>query len=72
MFKLWLDLELREDIDDYATLIFSLEKGYNIDAISIHNPSKNELKLLKTTLSDYSVNIPIIITGDVLRRLSRG
>ncbi len=66
MFKLWLDLELREDIDDYVTLLFSLEKGYNIEAISIHNPSKNELNLLKSTLSDYRVDIPIIITGDVL------
>ncbi len=72
MFKLWLDLELREDIDDYVTLIFSLEKGYNIEAISIHNPSKNELKLLKTTLSGYSVNIPIIITGDVLDAYPEG
>jgi len=54
MKKLWLDLELRADIDDYITLIMALEmKEADIKYISIHNPSVQELKLLKNTILKY-------------------
>lgn len=62
---LWLDLELREDIDDYITLIFALDNNLNIQEISIHNPSINELNLLKETLKEYKKNVPIIVSGDI-------
>lgn len=63
--NIWLDLELRKDIDDYITLIFALENKINITEISINNPSKNELCLLKSTLKEYNVNIPIIYSGEI-------
>lgn len=64
--KIWLDLELREDIDDYATLIFALENKLNITEISIHNPSLFELSLLQQTLVKFDVtHIDIIISGEV-------
>tara|TARA_B100000073_G_C23715865_1_gene565902 strand:+ start:752 stop:1648 length:897 start_codon:yes stop_codon:yes gene_type:complete len=62
---IWLDLELRKDIDDYMTLIYALDKDVNIQEISIHNPSMKELKLLKNTLNLYKKNIPIIVSGDI-------
>lgn len=71
MLNLWLDLELREDIDDYVTLLYSLE-NYNVSVISIHNPSNKELALLKNTLSDYNKTVPIIITGDVVEQYPDG
>jgi inosine-uridine nucleoside N-ribohydrolase len=63
--KIWLDLELREDIDDYITLIFALENNLNITEISIHNPSINELTILNKTLKDFNKEIPVIISGDI-------
>jgi hypothetical protein len=64
--KIWLDLELREDIDDYATLIFALENKLNITEISIHNPSVFELSLLQQTLLKFAdTKIDIIISGEV-------
>jgi inosine-uridine nucleoside N-ribohydrolase len=62
---LWLDLELREDIDDYITLVFALENNCNIKEVSIHNPSINELKLLKNTLNIYKKNTAIIVSGAI-------
>ena len=50
---IWLDLELRKDIDDYISLIFALENNLNIKEVSINNPSKNELCLLKDTLKIF-------------------
>lgn len=61
---IWLDLELRKDIDDYITLIFALEQNYNVKEISIDNPSLNELQLLLITLKELKKeHINIIITG---------
>jgi hypothetical protein len=33
----WLDLELRKDIDDYMTLIYALQNDFNIKEVSINN-----------------------------------
>ena len=63
--EIWLDLELRKDIDDYITLIFALENNLNIKEVSIHNPSVNELCLLKETLRQFKKNIPIIYSGEI-------
>lgn len=62
---LWLDLELREDIDDYVTLVFALEKKLNIKEVSIHNPSTNELRLLKQTLYNFKSNASIVVSGKI-------
>jgi hypothetical protein len=62
---LWLDLELREDIDDYATLVFALEKELNIKEVSIHNPSTNELRLLKQTLQKFNSDASIVLSGKI-------
>lgn len=69
MSKLWLDLELREDIDDYVTLIYAMD-NYDVSVVSIHNPSINELTLLKNTL--INSNIPIVITGEVVESYPDG
>jgi len=63
--KIWLDLELREDIDDFATLIHALENNVNISEISIHNPSKSELILACETLKRFGKNIPLIVSGQL-------
>jgi len=63
--KYWLDLELRKDIDDYLTLIYCLEKGVGLQAISINNPSMNELLLLNSTLRRFKSNAPIVISGSI-------
>ena len=70
--KLWLDLELREDIDDYVTLLYALENNFNVDVISIHNPSVSELDLLKATLIRYKLTTPIVITGELLESYPKG
>lgn len=61
----WLDLELRKDIDDYLTLIYCLESGVPIRAVSINNPSINELKLLNLTMRQFERKTPIVYTGEV-------
>jgi hypothetical protein len=63
--KIWLDLELREDIDDYATLIFALENKLNVTEISIHNPSVFELSVLHQTLLRFNVKIKVVISGKI-------
>jgi inosine-uridine nucleoside N-ribohydrolase len=62
---IWLDLELRKDIDDYITLIYALQNNFNIKEVSIHNPSLNELCLLKGTIKQFKKNIPIIYSGEI-------
>jgi inosine-uridine nucleoside N-ribohydrolase len=61
----WLDLELREDIDDYLTLIYALEQDVNIQAVSIHNPSQNELNLLHKTLSLFNCKAQTVVAGNI-------
>lgn len=62
---LWLDLELREDVDDFFTLIYALENAFPVHVLSIHNPSINELKLIRYVLSMFSVDIPVVVTGAI-------
>lgn len=64
---IWLDLELREDIDDILTLIYAIESKANIKAISINNPSENELKLLKGVLDRFNLSLPVYMTGEITR-----
>lgn len=64
--KLWLDLELRADIDDLITLIFALEnKKFSVEVISIHNPSINELNLLEGVFSKYKYYPIVVINGKI-------
>jgi hypothetical protein len=65
MSKLWLDLELREDIDDYATLIYAIESGDNIKYLSINNPSIEEIKLFNFTIEKFNLDVDLIISGEV-------
>lgn len=60
---LWLDLELREDVDDILTLIYALERGYNVEVVSIHNPSIKEINLLKYILLLFQSNADIVLNG---------
>jgi inosine-uridine nucleoside N-ribohydrolase len=60
-----LDLELREDIDDYLTLVYALEQGFDVHAVSIHNPSINELNVLKNTLSLFKSRALVVVAGDI-------
>ena len=64
--ELWLDLELRADIDDYITLLYAIETNKNITELSIVNPSINELKLFKYVKEKYNLNIPIIYSGKII------
>jgi inosine-uridine nucleoside N-ribohydrolase len=67
--NIWLDLELRKDIDDIITLLIALNNHKkSIKIISINNPSINELKLLNSLIiKKYnSENKPkIIISGEI-------
>jgi hypothetical protein len=63
--KIWLDLELREDIDDYLTLVFALENRLNVTEVSIHNPSVHELGILNKTISLYNSSASVIVSGDI-------
>ena len=65
----WLDLELRKDIDDSLTLLFAIEKKLDIKAISIHDPSINELKLLNGLFKKLNQQIPVFITGNITEYL---
>lgn len=61
----WLDLELREDIDDYLTLVYALEQGLDVKTVSIHNPSVNELRLLSYTLRLFKSDADIVLSGHI-------
>lgn len=74
MKKLWLDLELRKDIDDYITLITALETdSMDVGYISIHNPSQKELLVLQNTLLKYKDSLSIfpkvVISGEITEYL---
>lgn len=61
----WFDLEFRKDIDDVLTFIYAIQKNINIKAVSINNPSINELKLLNGLFSKIGKTLPVFITGSV-------
>jgi len=65
MNKIWLDLELREDIDDFITLLLAINSGLNITAVSINNPSRHELKLVGYVLRKYCVEARVFMTGSI-------
>ena len=62
---LWMDLELREDIDDYATLVYAIENKYDIICLSINNPSIEEIKLFNYTMEKFDLNVPLIVSGEI-------
>lgn len=67
--KLWLDLELREDVDDFFTLIYALENNFPIEVISISEPSINEMKLVNYALTLFNrKDIPFVRVGDITER----
>jgi hypothetical protein len=68
--KIWLDLELKADIDDLITLIYALENDKDkVSEVSIHNPTLNELKLMKYYLNKYQKDLKILYTGRILEGL---
>ncbi len=64
--QLWLDLELRKDIDDFITLLFALDnEEAEIKYVSIDSPSIEEIHLLANTLRKHKSNVKIVITGNI-------
>lgn len=65
--RMWLDLELRKDIDDYLTLLMALKRDdIELAYISIHNPSVSEISLLKNTILQNTNSYPtIVISGEI-------
>lgn len=62
---IWLDLELRKDVDDALALIFAIQSGLPLKAISIHNPSTNELRLLQGILKYMQTDVPVFFYGAI-------
>lgn len=63
--NIWLDLEIKKDIDDYITLVYALEKKLNIKVVSLRNPSKLEIDLVFKTINEYDRSIELIINGNI-------
>ena len=65
----WLDLELREDIDDLITLEYALTNNSNIKVLSIHNPSRKELQLAQLYREDMLKRngfcFDLVINGEI-------
>ena len=59
MKKLWLDLEMTGDIDDAICLIFALEHNLNVKAVSLLNPSKEELSFTRYWLDYFNQDIAL-------------
>ena len=62
--QIWLDLELKGDIDDILVLLYCLDNNINITAISILNPIKEEIMFINYFIAKYDKNIPIIVHCD--------
>jgi len=62
---LWLDLELRKDIDDYATLVFALETKRDIAFLSVNDPSLEEIRLFNYTIEKFGLDLTLIISGEI-------
>lgn len=62
---LWLDLELRKDIDDYATLIYAIESGATINFLSVNNPSLEEIRLFNYTIEKFGLDATFVISGTI-------
>lgn len=65
MNNIWMDLELREDIDDFITLVFALENKYPVSVVSIDNPCLSELGLLNSTLKKFNSSASVVMTGEI-------
>ena len=52
--KILLDLEITGDIDDAVTLIYALSNKLNVHAITLLNPTKEELGFVKYMLDRYA------------------
>lgn len=64
--KLWLDLELREDVDDFFTLVYALENNFPVEVVSLNEPSLDELYLAKSVLAFFGrSDIPVLVLGGV-------
>lgn len=63
--KIWFDLEFRKDIDDLLTLLYAMERGLHIKAISINNPSVHELRLLSGLFLKTGKEFPVFVTGAI-------
>lgn len=64
MDKLWLDLEMSGDIDDAVTLIFALENRMNIAAVSLLNPTEEELSFTKYWLDRFDSDAILAVHRD--------
>ena len=64
MKKLWLDLELSGDIDDALVLIYALENGLEVGAVSLLNPTKEELGFTKRKMDEYSYSGALFVHFD--------
>lgn len=69
MKNLWMDLELRNDIDDFIVLMYVIENknrlNINLTDVSIHNPTENELLLLLSLKNLHKLNYNIIYNGKI-------
>lgn len=63
--NIWLDLELRADIDDFIAWLYCIESNKDISEISINNPTINELKLVKFIKNKFNLITPFIISGAI-------
>lgn len=65
MKKLWLDLEIKEEVNDYIALVYALEKKLPISVVSLKNPTVFEYHLVAYTICIYNRNIPLVINGKI-------
>ncbi len=70
MNKLWLDLEMTEDINNYIALVYALETKLPISVVSLRNPSIFEYNLIAYTICIYNRNIPLVINGRIKEKNS--
>jgi len=64
MRKILLDLEISGDIDDAVVLLYSLSNKLNIHAITLLNPTPNELSFVKNILDKYSYQKGLFVHYD--------
>jgi inosine-uridine nucleoside N-ribohydrolase len=66
--NIWMDIEIREDIDDILTLAYAIENNYDVRYISIHNPSIKELSVLENVLKKLKYRkAKLIISGKITK-----
>ncbi len=64
MKKLWLDLEMTGDIDDAICLLFALEHNLNVKAVSLLNPSNEELSFTRYWLDFFNQDVALFTHYD--------